>query len=222
MGVHPYFLNIFLFFIKIALKNIFFILASPIMLKVLKSDSDLWEDIRNDNELSFEVLFDRYWARLYKIAFQRLNDQEQSMEIVHDVFVSLWNRRKELQINAFPNFLLTAIRYQLYSRAKAPKLAIAFKADLTDSVQSELNLADTSIRELELQRELGLYLDQLPKRCHEIFHLSRIEHLSNQEIADKLGVSKKSVENQLTVALKHLRIAFKNIAYIVLFFHLFF
>ena len=87
------------------------------MLKVLKSDSDLWEDIRNDNELSFEVLFDRYWARLYKIAFQRLNDQEQSMEIVHDVFVSLWNRRKELQINAFPNFLLTAIRYQLYNRA---------------------------------------------------------------------------------------------------------
>jgi len=190
------------------------------MLKVLKSDSDLWEDIRNDNESSFEVLFDRYWARLYKIAFQRLNDHEQSMEIVHDVFISLWKRRRELQINAFPNFLLAAIRYQLYSRAKAPKLNISFQADLIEGTHlSELNLADINMRESELQRELETCLDQLPKRCHEIFNLSRIEHLSNQEIADRLGVSKKSVENQLTVALRHLRIAFKNIAYLVLLIH---
>ncbi|HMF74002.1 MAG TPA: RNA polymerase sigma-70 factor [Flavitalea sp.] len=189
------------------------------MFKALKSDSDLWKDIRNDDGLAFDALFNRYWVRLYKIAFRQLNDEAGSLEIVHDVFVSLWNRRKELEINVFPNFLLTAIRYQIYSRSKSPKLSIAYKADFYETDhQSELNSGDMRLRDFELQRKLDHYLNQLPKRCHEIFHLSRIEHLSNQDIAERLGVSKKTVENQLTVALKHLRVAFKNIASFVLLF----
>jgi RNA polymerase sigma-70 factor (family 1) len=192
------------------------------MFKALKTDSDLWEDVRNDDGVAFDVLFNRYWARLYKIAFHQLNDDEVSLEIVHDVFLSLWIRRKELEINVFQNFLLTAIRYQIYSRLKSRKLSIVYKAELHENdYLSELNLGDTNIQDTELQRELDLYLNQLPKRCHEIFYLSRIEHLSNQEIAERLGVSKKTVENQLTNALKHLRVAFKNIASLIILYMLF-
>ncbi len=187
------------------------------MLKALKTDSELWDAVRNDDESAFDALFKRYWARLYKIAFRQLGDEENSLEIVHDVFLSLWNRRGTLEIKAFPGFLLTAIRYQVYSRQKATKMSIAYRAEFTEAEsESELNSGDVRIRELELQLELNQYLDQLPKRCHEIFCLSRIEHLSNQEIADKLGVSKKSVENQLSIALKFLRAAYKHIAYFLL------
>lgn len=187
------------------------------MFKTFKSDSDLWNDIRSDDGLAFDVLFDRYWARMYKAAFRQLNDEEASLEIVHDVFVSLWNRRKELEINQFPNFLLTAIRYQLHSRSKASKLSLVYKADFNEvDYLSELNSGDMHFRNAELQQELERYLNQLPRRCHEIFLLSRMQHLSNQDIADRLGVSKKTVENQLTSALKHLRVAFKNIASFIL------
>lgn len=187
------------------------------MFRDLKSDSDLWNDIRNDDGLAFDVLFNRYWARLYKIAFRQLHDEAASLEIVHDVFVSLWNRRKELEINLFPNFLLTAIRYQIYSRLKSPKLSLVYKADFSENDHSsELNSGDMRFRDIELQHELDVYLNQLPKRCHETFQMSRIEHMSNKEIAERLGVSKKTVENQLTVALKHLRVAFKNIASFIL------
>lgn len=187
------------------------------MFRNLKSDSDLWNDIRNDDGLAFDVLFNRYWARLYKIAFRQLHDEAASLEIVHDVFVSLWNRRKELEINLFPNFLLTAVRYQLYSRLKSPKLSLVYKADFSENDHSsESNSGDMRFRDFELQHELDVYLNQLPKRCHEIFQLSRIEHMSNKDIAERLGVSKKTVENQLTVALKHLRVAFKNIASFIL------
>lgn len=189
------------------------------MFRNLKSDSDLWNDIRNDDGLAFDVLFNRYWARLYKMAFRQLNDEAASLEIVHDIFISLWKRRKELEIQAFPNFLVTAIRYQVYSRLKSPKLSLVYKADFNESEHSsELNSGDMRLRDFELQHELDVYLNQLPKRCHEIFQLSRIEHLSNQDIAERLGVSKKTVENQLTAALKHLRIAFKNIASFILLF----
>ncbi|MGN8070141.1 RNA polymerase sigma-70 factor [Mucilaginibacter sp. 22184] len=188
------------------------------MFKALKSDSELWNEIRNDNGAAFDILFNRYWARMYKIAFRQLNDEESSLEIVHDVFLSLWTRRKELKINKFPNFLLTAIRYQLYSRAKSTKLTLVFKADIAeDDHSSEQNTGELRLQDAELRSELDKYLNQLPERCHEIFMLSRIENLSNQEIADRLGISKKTVENQLTMALKHLRLAFKNIASLITF-----
>jgi len=192
------------------------------MFRALKSDSDLWKDIRNDDGLAFDVLFNRYWVRLYKAAFRQLNDEAASLEIVHDVFLSIWTRRKELEIALFPNFLLTAVRYQIYSRSKSPKLSLVYKADFHESEHlSELNSGGMRIRDFELQKELDQLLDQLPKRCHEIFHLSRIEHLSNQDIAERLGISKKTVENQLTVALKHLRVAYKSIASFMLLFSLF-
>lgn len=187
------------------------------MFKALKSDSDLWDDIRNDDGAAFDILFNRYWARMYKIAFRQLNDEESSLEIVHDVFLSIWNRRKDLEINKFSNFLLTAMRYQLYSRAKTAKLSLVYKAELSESDHlSESNTGELRLQDSELKNELDKYLNQLPERCHEIFNLSRIEHLSNQDIADRLGISKKTVENQLTIALKHLRLAFKNIASVMM------
>lgn len=183
------------------------------MFQYLKNDAALWESVRHDDGAAFNELFNRYWARLYKIAFHQLRDEAESQEIVHDVFLSIWNRRKELEINAFPNFLLTAVRYQLYTRRKSTKLSIVYKADLSESLHAaDLNLGDIHMRDQELQQVLHTHLDQLPRRCHEIFQLSRIEHLSNQDIAERLGVSRKTVENQLTVALKHLRVVFKNMA----------
>ncbi|MDN5287878.1 MAG: polymerase sigma factor, sigma-70 family [Mucilaginibacter sp.] len=205
--------------LRIHILTFFYFYQTNYMFRTLKSDSDLWNDIRDDDGLAFDVLFNRYWARMYKVAFRQLNEEASSLEIVHDVFVSLWERRKVLEINAFPNFLLTAIRYQIYNRLKTPKLSLVYKADLVETEHLfELNAGDIRFRDFDLERELDKYLHQLPKRCHEIFHLSRIEHLSNQDIADRLGVSKKTVENQLTVALKHLRIAFKNIASLILLF----
>lgn len=180
------------------------------MLKILKTDPELWDDVRNDDKSAFDTLFKRYCARLYTAAFKQLGDEENSQEIVHDVFLSLWNRRGTLEINAFPIFVLTAIRYQVCSRQKPAKIAITYCAELDDSkCKLEHNSGDLRIRELELLLELNQYLNQLPKRCHEIFRLSRIEALSNQEIADKLGLSRKSVENQLTTALRYLRTDFK-------------
>ncbi|WP_316825953.1 MULTISPECIES: RNA polymerase sigma-70 factor [Pedobacter] len=185
-----------------------------------KTDSDLWLAVQNNDGKAFNVLFDRYWLMLYKVALQQLKDEESSLEIVHNVFVSLWSRRKELQITALKNFLFTSIKYQVYKSLRPKKLSIVYKADISeDNFSTEINLGDLKIRDSELQQRLNSSLSQLPGRCHQIFRLSRIEHFSNKEIADRLGISQKSVENQLTIALKHLRASFKDIAFLLFIFH---
>jgi RNA polymerase sigma-70 factor (ECF subfamily) len=94
------------------------------------------------------------------------------------------------------------------------ELEIAYLPDHTQS--------DHRIKNQELLLELGQYLDKLPKRCQEIFYMSRIDNLSNQEIAGRLGISRRTVENQITAALKHLRTCFKQVLTILCLYHIFF
>ncbi|MFC0518574.1 RNA polymerase sigma factor [Mucilaginibacter angelicae] len=187
------------------------------------SDPELWLAVRNDDEHAFAMLFDRYWVRLYKTALWYLKDRENSEEAVHDVFLNIWNRRHHLEIESVPNFLLSAIRYQVYNRMRAvkPPVAIALHNIETDNLP-DYNQSDHRIKNQELLQELNYHLEQLPKRCQEIFYMSRMDNLSNQEIATHLGISKRTVENQITMALKHLRGCFKEISIFLCLWYLFF
>lgn len=183
------------------------------------SDVQLWASIRQDDESAFNELFKRYWIRLYKTAYQYLKDKESSEEVVHDVFLNIWDRRSELEILTFSSYMLTAIRYQIYNRMRAAKSPLIYGDDSIE-VQNvpDYNTGENKIEEQELHREVYNYLQSLPKRCQEIFCMSRIEQLTNQEIAGRLGISKRTVENQITVALKHLRGCLKHLASVAILF----
>ena len=187
------------------------------MLTLPASDINLWNAIRNDDEAAFTVLFNRYWELLYNTSYRYTRDHEVSEEVVLDIFFNIWSRRKRLVITSFQNFFLKAVRYQIHNRGHAPKLSIAVVDDrVIENFAWEGNKGETRIRESELDEELHSYLHQLPERCQEIFQMSRIENMSNQEISIKLGISKRSVENQIALALKHLRLCFKHIVTIAL------
>jgi RNA polymerase sigma-70 factor (family 1) len=189
------------------------------MLPFSDSDINLWSAIRNDDEAAFTIFFNRYWELLYNTSYRYTKDHEVSEEIVHDIFLNIWSRRKGLVITSFQNFFLKAVRYQIYNRNNAAKLSIvAANESIFENYGWEINNGESRLRETELDKELHSYLTQLPERCQQIFQMSRIGNLSNQEISFKLGISKRSVENQIALALKHLRICFKHIASTVLLF----
>ncbi len=178
------------------------------------SDEALWEAVIADDSKAFALLFERYWTRIYTTAFQYLKDKEQCTEIVHDIFLNLWLKRDQLHIESFPNYLKAAARYHVYKHirsAKATPLQFTQSWE-SSSTATSINLAEEQLQEQELDAKLTLYLEQLPQRCREIFILSRNNHLSNEEIAVRLGISKRTVENQLTYALRFLRKSFKNIS----------
>jgi RNA polymerase sigma-70 factor (ECF subfamily) len=185
------------------------------------TDAELWNAVRRDDELAFTALFDRYWVRLYKLAKSYLKNQETSEELVHDIFLNIWNRRGTLEIDSVQAFLLTAARYQVYNRMRAAKPMMLILGDtLPANEPFQNNEGEDHLIEQELQQELQQYLVQLPKRCQEIFYMSRVKNLSNQEIADSFGVSKRTVENQITTALKHLRSCLKYTSTTVVLFRL--
>ncbi|MBB3054738.1 RNA polymerase sigma-70 factor [Mucilaginibacter gotjawali] len=176
------------------------------------TDKQLWMEIVNDDFRAFNVFFKRYWKKLYLIAFKILKDKDACEEIIEDIFIYLWNERMELDIKSFPQYLSSATRYKVYNYLRSAKASpLVYEEDAEEKIDAFcLNLGEEHIRQDELYQQLSQYLDLLPKRCKEIFIMSRLEQLSNEEIADRLLISKRTVENQVTVALKHLRLSLKD------------
>jgi RNA polymerase sigma-70 factor (family 1) len=180
---------------------------------LLPTDAELFAAVKLNNQKAFNTLFERYWPLVYKKAFFYTHNAEASAEIVDDIFVNIWQKRHVLQIITFKNYLTAAARYRVYNFIKASKASqLMYVEDYEemDELIAEDNDGDTHIRTTEFNNNLDNVLKTLPERCREIFALSRNQQLSNDEIAHQLGISKRSVENQITHALKHLRMHFKN------------
>ncbi|EEI93777.1 RNA polymerase sigma-70 factor [Sphingobacterium spiritivorum ATCC 33300] len=178
----------------------------------LLTDQQLWVTVQiEDCQIAFATLYDRFWSLIYTTTFSYLNDREKSEEITLDIFLNLWNRRQYLQIRSFSAYLRTCARYHVYKALKDLKEnQIAFSQYQEHTTETSVsNLVLEKMEQEDIKSSVDDVLKELPPRCQEIFQLSRFEHLSNDEIAIKLGISKRSVENQITKALKHLRIAFR-------------
>jgi RNA polymerase sigma-70 factor (ECF subfamily) len=186
------------------------------------SDSELWEAIAADSSKAFDVLFERYWTTIYATAFSYLKDPEICTQIVHDIFLKIWEKRGVYHISQFKPYLTSAARYHVYKHLKARKAsALTYVEDYESfgRLQQSQNEGDEHLNYLELEHELNTTLIKLPKRCREIFALSRTDQLSNEEISERLGISKRSVENQLTTALQFIRTYLKYT--VILFFLLY-
>jgi len=168
-----------------------------------QEDLTLWNAIRKDDTAAFRVLFDRYWSKLYATCYHHLHNKEACAEIVHDIFLQLWLKRHQLEITSFQQYVTAAARYNVYKRWQQQDKQVVYLDNLPE--QAIRNEADDNIRYKELSSSVDTHLQELPERCREIFHLSRREHFSINEIAERLGISKRTVENQITRALQHLR-----------------
>lgn len=175
------------------------------------TDAALWEAIQRNDTGAFEALYQRYWQRMFAVAYARLVSREACEEIVHDIFLKLWTERQRLQIDCFPAYLAAAARYHVGRYQRAARARPLHYADSPKSLSTgaDYNLGETRLLDLDLEKRLAAALSQLPRRCQQVFLLSRVQQFSNDEIAQQLHISRRSVENQLTAALRHLRFLFK-------------
>lgn len=158
---------------------------------------------------TFELVFSKYYKPLVIYANTFMKDIPESQDIVQQVFVSFWEKRETLQIHTSLNGLLYKAVYNVcLNRIKQQKTRMnhiqEIKLNSSSSEQSE------RVQEKELEKKINVAIDQLPEQCAKIFKMSRFEQLKYQEIADKLGLSIKTVENQMGKALKLMRESLKD------------
>ncbi|MBP1639467.1 MAG: polymerase sigma-70 factor, expansion family 1 [Bacteroidetes bacterium] len=159
---------------------------------------------------SFRKLFDLYYKPLCTSLNYYTRDEAAIEEIVQEVFVNLWEARDQLQIEHLKTYLFSAARYRAlnYLRNKQRQFEILenWAKEESENRQSR-NVIDMD----EMLPRLQKAVDMLPEKCRTIFELSRQEHLTYKQIADRNNISIKTVESQMSIALKKIREYFSNI-----------
>jgi RNA polymerase sigma-70 factor (family 1) len=185
------------------------------------TDSELFEAITLDNEKAFNQLFERHWFKVFSVAYRYVKDEESALETTHDIFLNIWEKRHQLHINTFKNYIVTAASYHGIRKRQTAGTTIVQYVEDYNCAENETDLraqnqGELNINEQEINKTIEILLHNLPKRCREIYCMSRHDNLSVTEIAEQLGISKRTVENQLTTALKHLRTSLKNVIIILI------
>jgi len=168
------------------------------------------EKVRNSNQEAYKQLFEYFWETMATYATSIMEDDELAKDLLQDVWLDYWKRRKEVETENIKAYLYTALRNRCYKYLRDNKLSFAQK-EVLDKIEYESNVDleyDTVARRMSL---IATSLEKLPKRCKEIFLLSRINGLTNQEIAQTYMITKKTVENQISLAQKKLRQDMKHI-----------
>ena len=152
------------------------------------------------------MLYNRHWADLYRFSFFILRDQDACKDIIQDVFVWVWEHRQELEIQTPKSYLKTAVKYKIANYIRSGKIRDSFFEEVTKfNFTQSLPGVDEFAELKELNHIIHISVADLPLKCREIFRLSREANLSNREIAEQLGISIKTVENQITIALHRIR-----------------
>lgn len=162
----------------------------------------LFSEIRNGNEASFNRAFDLYYSRLCFFADKFLCDFDLSRSVVQQVFVDLWIKRDKLLVTSLQSYLYHSVQNSSLDVLKHRKVESRYLASLDQTEASEIN---DLIEEAELADRINRAIHNLPEKCREIFILCRFEELKYAEIADRLNISVKTVEMQISIALKKLR-----------------
>ncbi len=171
-------------------------------------EQTLLQGIKEGDEEAFKALFFTYFEPLSFYANKYLGDIDSAQDVVQEVFTYLYENRENLLISeSLKSFLYKSVGNRslniLKHEAVKSRHHTAIKQDKPEADESDW------VEYAELEARIHRLVDELPPECSRVFKMSRVEHLSNQEIADRLGISKRTVETHISKALRILRNALK-------------
>jgi RNA polymerase sigma-70 factor (ECF subfamily) len=172
---------------------------------LIQTEGNIAAAIQSGNRSAFEELFRSWYAPLCLYAFSFLKSREEAEEAVQSVFIQFWERRMEIMIDSsLKSYLYRAVRNAALNRLKHEKVKANHVAFVTSRNENFVSPAD-ELEETELHFRIQRALKKLPEQCRVVFEMSRFEELKYTEIAERLGISVKTVENQMGKALRIMR-----------------
>lgn len=181
-------------------------------LTTLEVSQDLIEKALGGHQQAFGVMFRQWYSPLCSYAASFVRDRDEAEEIVQASFITVWEKRTELRIeSSLKSYMYRAVRNACLNRIKHEKVRKEYASEV--KVISGIPMNEPASGQLftgELERKIGESLDKLPEQCRVVFELSRFGELKYAEIAEKLGISVKTVENQVGKALRIMREELKD------------
>jgi RNA polymerase sigma factor (sigma-70 family) len=171
----------------------------------LLSDSKLMLQIKDGSNQAFDVLFERYWEKMYQAAWVRLNDDAAAQDIVQEIFIKIWQRRETVSIQqSVEHYLLSAVRLSVISHFRSLKVT---ERRLQDALQ-RVELLENSIHDqadyLELEKTLEAAVNNMPEMLQQVY-LLRCQNQSVKAIAGELGLAEQTVKNYISEVTRRLR-----------------
>ncbi len=174
------------------------------------NDEQLVGFLREDDKKAFEEIYNRYWYRLFSIAYHETGTREEAEELVHDLFEHLWKNRHEHTIRHLSSYLVVSIKHlstnyikSQITRRRYLEYLILHNIRQSHSTEEVIQLGDLS----KLVEEV---MQKLPEKTYVVFRMSRFENQSVKSIAQQLSLSEKAVEYHITQSLRVLKEQLKN------------
>lgn len=174
---------------------------------LILDDAQLIFEIVDGNSLAFTELYNRYKKSLYIHAVQKLGDKDDAEDAVQEIFSKLWNNKADLQIEKqVSSYLFIALRNRILDMISKRTHQDKYLDSLTLFERSfDAGSTDHKVREEFFLQHIQSLISQYSEKSQKIFHLRVVEGLRNEEIAQILGISEKTVRNQFSEILRHLK-----------------
>ncbi|MNV54178.1 RNA polymerase sigma factor [compost metagenome] len=124
---------------------------------------------------------------------------------MQEVFIWFWNNRDRIRPASIKSYLFVGVKFRIANYIRDGKLRDAVFTKIKSVKPADLFYDDNEVEVKELKAFIYGFIETLPEKCKHVFYLSRMEGLSHKEIAERLDISEKTVENQITIALNKLR-----------------
>ncbi|GAA3920840.1 RNA polymerase sigma-70 factor [Chitinophaga oryziterrae] len=162
----------------------------------------------------FRLVFEQHYNALCNYALTFVKSEEASEDIVQDTFIKVWEKRPDLIVSSdIRYYLFVAVRNNSISYLRKERKNPQVELNDYDAAEDQIVFAGEVYQETDYDALLAVALARLPPRCREVFVMSRMSKLTYQQIADSLGISVKTVENQMGTALKRLRAFMRHALY---------
>lgn len=169
------------------------------------TEAELIMLLKDGNEGAFTTLYKRYWPKVYNFSRLYLSSVTEAEEVVQEVFVKLWEAREFLHEDGnLKGFLFIITRNLIFNQFRKSFNEDAYRLTVLNAAIPYYNMED-ELSASDLQAFIQKMVLELPPRQQKVFNLSRNEHLSYKEIAEKLNISEKTVERHINEVLKVLR-----------------
>lgn len=171
------------------------------------TDTELFLLLKQDDQHAFDEMYDRHFIPLLNTAFKRLQSKEDALEIVQDLFVQLYFKRKQIDYThnlggylhmMLKNKIIDRFREQLVRKKHIYRFHQMKLEATPDAPEDHMDVK-------LLEQKIYTVIEKLPDKCREVFLLSRFDNLSHQAIAEKLNISVSTVEKHIVKALKIVR-----------------